>query len=153
MRAKERIPIVLEFFKNNIHAYLRFIDSDDSEEYYEFIRNYDKINNIWLDNPDWRLGQLLINIGLINDGFVWNIEEQEWLVKESYFKFEDIHFWGVNYDKEGNLLDEPYKKLLSELDDEHIKNIIKYFEDRNVKMDSEYLKYFKSRVEKSNGNF
>jgi len=142
MRAKERIPIVLEFFKNNKEAYLKFINSDDTEEYNEFIRCYNRLSESWLNNSDYRFGQLLINTDIISDSNIWNTEEQEWLVKNNYFKFEDIHFWGVNFDKDMNKLKTPYKKLLSELDDDHIENILKISNNIN----QQYLKYFIQRT-------
>ncbi len=49
----------------------------------------DKIRDTWKQNPDMRLGQLLINMCLIpDDNRVWNIEDNktEYIIDKNYNK-------------------------------------------------------------------
>lgn len=41
-------------------------------------RILDKINKIWKSNPDQRMFQLFINLGLVlDDSTIWNIEDED----------------------------------------------------------------------------
>ena len=118
----------------------------------KIVDNYDLIKKTWNEHPDLRFGQLLCNLRLIPDinieNHIWNIEETIWLVDNNYCTFEEIHFWGVNYFKNGKLRKNVKYKLLRELDIEHIKNIIKFFEERNAinRIPQRYLNYFNQRL-------
>lgn len=143
MRNPNRIPIIVKFFRENPVQLSMFLFNDKLSKRIELTEEFEKF---WKSFPDLRLGQALINCGGIPDGSAWNKEEVDWLIDHEYFKFEELHFWGSNFDKEGNALSETKYKLLQDLDDEHIENIIKFFDNKYRKINSKYLEYFNKRL-------
>ena len=150
MRNKLRIPIVLEkmLISDKLRKFLRTENQNVINLIYD---NWVDITEYWNNNPDQRFGQMLSNLNLVDkeiENTIWNIEEDRWLIDNGYIKFENIKFWGVNYYKN----DKPRKttkfKLLRDLDIDHIKNIIIFFEEYNSlnKLNKEYLEYFNSRI-------
>jgi hypothetical protein len=115
----------------------------DSEEIIITLKGY------WEKNYDQRLGQLLLNNELTENGSVWHVEEVDWLIENEYLKFEDLNFWGINYDKDGNRLPETQFKLLKDLDLNHIKNIIKWYQDKGLYLNLKYTEYFNKRIEEN----
>ena len=108
MRNKLRIPIVLEIFKETDNgAFQKFLGLDKFQtlKVIEKIElSKDKLKNLWERHPDQRFGQLLTNIFVVNkdtENIIWNIEEDDWLIKNGYCNIEDIKFWGINYYKNG----------------------------------------------------
>ena len=92
-----------------------------------------KIGIYWINNPDQRIGQVLINLNLIDSTLgVWIDEESEILLNQGIAP-EDCLYWTSIYNKDGNLLDEPVSKLLKDLDTDHILNIYKYVYIKNNK--------------------
>lgn len=54
----------------------------------------DYIESEWLKNPDYRFGQLLINLGIIcDDSMTWNLELENISVPHEYLRF--IQHWGI----------------------------------------------------------
>ena len=109
------------------------------------------IKAYWEKHSDYRWGQLLSNLRLVDketENHIWNIEEDDWLIKNGYCNIEDIKFWGVNYYKNGKKRKSTKYKLLKDLDNDHIKNIIIFFEKYNSldKLNKEYLEYFNKRI-------
>ena len=105
----------------------------------------------WNNNPDQRFGQLLSNLNLVDkeiEDHIWNIEEDDWLIQNGYCNIEDIKFWGINYYKNGKKRKSTKYKLLKDLDNDHIQNIIKFFEKYNTLdfLPKDYLKYFNKRI-------
>lgn len=151
MRNPNRIPICLNFLLND-DILKKFLNTFSNKLLDNVMENYDEIKQTWLENPDLRFGQLLCNLRLIPDidieNHIWNIEEDDWLIKNDYCNFEDIKFWGVNYYKNGKKRKSVKYKLLRDLDLEHIKNIIKFFEDNNAieRIPKRYLNYFNKRI-------
>jgi len=145
MRQPKRIPICLKLFKKK-EVFLKFYNSELS--YKVFIENFKDLSNFWKEYPDLRFGQMLINKNVIFYGFQWNTEEVDWLVSNNFIDIEKIEFWGINYDKNENRLKKTKFKLLKDLDLEHIKNIIKFFEKYNSlhKLNKKYLEYFNKRI-------
>lgn len=89
----------------------------------------------WHAAPDQRIGQVLINTGIITkscDLKIWNDEESDILLDQGIAP-EDCLYWTSIYDKEGNLLDKPVSKLLKDLDTDHIVNIYKHVYIENNK--------------------
>jgi hypothetical protein len=148
MRNKKRIPICLELFLNK-EILLKFLNGPREYELHQIYGNYNIINSFWLKNPDLRFGQLLINLGLAEDGHYWFTEETDWLVNNGYCKLEDINFWGVNFFKNGKQRKHTKHKLLKDLADDHIENIIKYFEEHHLVLKDDYRKYFENRLNKN----
>lgn len=151
MRIKERIPIILDIFFNDPLILQQFIELELYETM-ELYSNWKKIKEEWLEEPDLRFGQLLVNMNLIPYmSKCWFYEEDDWLIEKGYLKLEDIKFWGRNYDENNNKLPKTEFILLKNLTTEHIKNIIAYFGGRGkFKAKSpRYYEYFKERLKKS----
>lgn len=150
MRNKLRIPICLKLlFKNEI--IYKFLNTKTAGTAKILHLNWDLIEKTWKENPDLRYGQLLSNLNLVSkeiEDYIWNIEEDNWLIENNYCNLEDIKFWGVNYYKNGKKRKLTKFKLLRDLDLDHIKNIIIFFEKYNSldKLDKKYLEYFNRRI-------
>lgn len=150
MRNPNRIKICLNYLMNN--NLFKFLGNNATGVIVnKIVNNYDLIEETWLEHPDLRFGQLLCNLRLIPDidieNNIWNIEEDDWLIRNSYCNFEDIKFWGVNYYKNGKKRKSTKYKLLKDLDLDHIKNIIKFFENYNAvgQLNIKYLEYFNKK--------
>ena len=159
MRAKERIPIILDLLENNYMDFL--IDTGIGEENrgqlidLYFVKRKE-IEEFWMENPDLRLTQVFVNLDIIPNvaGFWYYKEETDYVVEKGWCKFEDIHFWGVNFSKDGKRLPQTIFKKLSDLDIDHVINILKFFDEKSLrtKMNPKYLQYFekleKEKLEK-----
>lgn len=154
MRNPNRIPICLTLFSNE-NVLLNFLKDPNKYLRTNIYYNWDLIKETWLKYPDLRFGQLLCNLRLIPDidieDEIWSIEEDNWLIDNGYCKLEDIKFWGVNYYKNGKKRKSTKYKLLKDLDLDHIKNIIKFFENYNnlTYLNKQYLEYFNKRINES----
>ena len=151
MRNSKRIPVVLDLMLNK-EILLHFLNTSSQKLIDDLYNNWEEIEEEWLKYPDCRLGQLLVNLNLIPskdiENYIWNIEEDDWLIKNGYCNIEDIKFWGVNYYKNGKQRKTTKFKLLKDLDIDHIRNIIIFFEKYNSldKLNKEYLEYFNKRI-------
>ena len=151
MRNSKRIPVVLDLMLNK-EILLHFLNTSSQKLIDDLYNNWEEIEEEWLKYPDCRLGQLLVNLNLIPskniEHIIWNIEEDDWLIKNGYCNIEDIKFWGVNYYKNGKQRKTTKFKLLRDLDINHIKNIIIFFEKYNSldKLNKEYLEYFNKKI-------
>ena len=151
MRNPNRIPICLKLLMNN--NLFKFLgDNATGIIVKKIVDNYDLIEKTWLEYPDLRFGQLLCTLRLIPDidieNHIWNIEEDNWLIKNNYCKFEDIKFWGSIYDEHNNKRSEIKYILLKNLTDSHIERIIKWFKKQNSlnQINKQYLEYFNKRI-------
>lgn len=152
MKNQKRIPIVLEkinwelFITDNIPK----LPKETVNLLFNIIkRNLVSIKEIWLNNYDLRLGQLLIKENYLSDTLVlWNVDEVEWLIKNKLCNIEDICFWGRTRDSNNNKLPEIQYILLKDLETAHIAAIIDYCEDNNYKINENYKEYFKKRLKK-----
>ena len=153
MRNPNRIPICLKLFSKG-NVLMHFLNIPYKDSIRNITNKWDLIENTWLQNQDLRFGQLLCNLRLIHhleiEDNIWNIEETIWLVDNNYCKFEEINFWGINYFKNKKLRKTTKYKLLRDLDLDHIKNIIKFFENNNAlhKIPQRYMNYFNKRINK-----
>lgn len=146
MRAPQRIPILME--KINFEQFIADLKVfENPKEVSDQIDLFDVLE-FWNENPDYRLTQVLIQLGYLpnSPGGWFYIEEDNWAIEKGLVKFEEIHFWGVNYDKDGNRLPKTIFKPLHELTTEHIENIIKWIKDNHQDLSPEYLNYFRSRI-------
>lgn len=77
------------------------------------------IEDKWSESPDQRLGQILINLGLIQDNLKdWNTEITDLPIPHEIIR--GIQTWGTN-GKDGK----SYKELyIKDLETEHIKKIL-----------------------------
>ena len=150
MRNSKRIPVVLDLMLNK-EILLHFLNTSSQKLIDDLYNNWEEIKEAWLKSPDQRFGQLLSNLGLVPKDikdYIWNIEEDDWLIKNDYCNIEDIKFWGINYYKNGKKRKSTKYKLLKYLDINHIENIIIFFEKYNSldKLNKEYLEYFNKRI-------
>lgn len=80
------------------------------------------IENEWKKSPDQRFGQLLINLGLIQDNLKdWNIEITDLPIPHNIIR--EIQTWGTYGWKFS--LEEKKELYIKDLETDHIKNIIK----------------------------
>ena len=149
MRNKLRVSIVLDLMLNK-EILLHFLNTSSQKLIDDLYNNWEEIEEEWLKYPDCRLGQLLVNLNLIPskeiENYIWNIEEDDWLIKNGYCNIEDIKFWGVNYYKNGKQRKTTRYVLLKDLKTDHIQNIIKFFEGRLHRIPVKYLEYFNKRI-------
>jgi len=151
MRNPNRIPICLKLLSNG-NILMRFLNTKSKDSIRTITDNWELIIKTWNEYPDLRFGQLLCNLRLIPDidieNHIWNVEEDDWLVRNNYCNFEDIKFWGSIYDEHNNKRSEIKYILLKDLTDSHIEGIIKWFRDHNeeARIHKEYLRYFKKRI-------
>lgn len=155
MRQKLRIPICLKLlFQNKIlHDFLNTKVTKKVELLSVLHQNWELIEKEWNKYPDYRLGQLLSNLSLVDkdiENIIWNIEEDDWLIKNGYCNIEDVKFWGVNYYKNGKQRKTTKYVLLRDLKVDHIQNIIKFFEGRLHMIPVKYLEYFNKRINNLN---
>ncbi len=124
MRPKERIPIFLKLV-NWSELQNRWGISYNHTFFIKTVEKY------WLDNYDQRIGQVLINLDLIPDSFnIWSDEESD-ILKDQGIEPREFLFWGNIYDKDMNRLEKTRQILIKDLNTDHIKAILKMFEDRD----------------------
>ena len=91
-RPKERIPIFLELLNWPEFVYKYHINCEAGKFYMLYIA---KIAYVWSENPDWRFGQLLINLRLVPDNpILWTIEDGD-ILKEQEVGFREYLLWGT----------------------------------------------------------
>jgi hypothetical protein len=118
MRPKERISIVLD----NIdwEDFINYLEFDDAKEIaIKCKMNIHIIKSEWEKDPDLRLSQILINIGILYNkpGFWYYIEETDYFLERKILNPEEILFWGT-YGKDGK---QPFKQILiKDMDSEHL---------------------------------
>lgn len=104
----------------------------------------DQFISYWKSNPDQRIGQVLINLGLIPDSFiVWNDEESD-ILEAQGLPPEEYLFWGKNYDKNENLLPKTEWILVKNLDSDHINAIYEYALRHQSRLNPSYRKAFRN---------
>lgn len=89
----------------------------------------------WKENPDQRIGQVLINLNLIPDDlFIWNDEEHEILLDQGV-PMREVYTWTSYYDKDKNRLATPVIKFIKDLDTDHVENIIEHLHGKEEHRD------------------
>jgi len=110
-----------------------------------FNEDFDNAIKYWYENPDQRIGQVLINLGLIPDNLrIWNDEESDILIDQGIAP-EDCLYWTSIFNKDNNLLETPITKLISELEPSHIKAVLKMCYNN---LSEEYKKAFDNVLQK-----
>lgn len=130
MRLEKRIPLYYDLidFNKVIEYILPNLEDLEKKELTDNINeeeSKDLILNYWLENPDQRFTQVLVNTGLIPNypGFWYYVEETDILEKQGINPREYI-FWGVNYTKDMERLPNTKWTLLKDLKSDHIEAII-----------------------------
>lgn len=149
MRSKERIPIILDILEDHYVDFLIDVgigEENRSELLDLYFTKRNLIEEFWLKNPDLRLTQVFVNLDIIPniEGFWYYKEETDYIIEKGWAKFEDIHFWGVNYSKDGKKLPQTIFKRLVDLNTDHILNILKFYDENSTRnsINKKYLKYF-----------
>jgi len=120
MRPIERIKPYIHLLKGMNNA----IDISEKESITlsQSKPDYDELEKIWLENPDWRFTQVLVNTGTIPNfpGFWYYTEDLDFMLNMG-FEPRDVMLWGT-YGKNG---DQPLKYVfLKDMTNEHIQAII-----------------------------
>lgn len=150
MRPVERIDnflSIVDWIKLIIHRWGLSEEIHDSI-YYDYQGDLKVLQQIitpyWKENPDQRIGQVLINLGLIPDSFiVWNDEESD-ILEAQGLPPEEYLFWGRNYDKNENLLPKIEWILVKNLDSDHINAIYEYALRHQSRLNPSYRKAFRN---------
>ena len=148
MRVPNRIPIIRRVLnEENKTKYIEYLGLGDLSD--DILSKWSKCDenelyNFWLDYPDLRLTQVLVEFNIIPNtpGFWFYVEEVNFLIESHILEPRDVLFWGQNYDKDNNKLPETIYKPIKELDTEHIKSILS-----NVKnISSKYIDAFNNEL-------
>ena len=155
MRRPERIPIFLELIDGKLtdvilNCYNLNFDGDvlqqDVRLYYEKIP---EIERFWLNNPDLRFSQVLVNNSIIpNIPGSWYYMEDSEILEELGIEDREFLLWGQYYDKDMNLLPKTIYRPIKDLNTEHIKAIL----DGNWCRSERYLNCFKNELKLRNDN-
>ena len=128
MRRPERIPIVMENMDfEKFIADLNLLQKKSDVKKLAAVMDKMALEKYWIENPDERLTQVLVNTGILPNvpGLWYYIEEVDWLIEKKILKFEEIKFWGRNYDANKNRLPQTQFVVLKELSKSHIRNIMR----------------------------
>lgn len=158
MRRPERISIVLKaipwfnFIQNNLG--LPKMGKQLKDILTNIENNLPRIQREWILNPDMRLGQLLIALGIAPDSLtLWNSEEVDWMIKNDCIEPRDILFWGRNFTKTMKPLERTQWILIKDMDTDHIEAVVT---GKNHPLNlpwckEPYLTYFKNELKLRNG--
>lgn len=145
MRPKERIPL-----------FMKLVNLDKLAERWKTLPDLlktviikDEVEKYWLENYDQRIGQVLINLCLIPDGFnIWLDEETDILIGQGIEPREFL-FWGSIYDKNMKRLEETKYRLIKDIETNHINNILSMFNSpqNKGKLNTLYRETFEKELE------
>lgn len=108
------------------------------------------IGSYWKENPDQRIGQVLINLNLVPDKMdIWLAEEHEILLNQGIAP-EDCLYWTSWYDKDNNALTESISRLIKDLDTSHIYAIYDFLSNKKVTVSVDYRTAFKNVLQSRN---
>jgi len=166
MRAKQRVPIILDIFKSRKvkEKFLNFLFKPDSaiqldlfkKQLFQLIDDMvkkwkekeDDIAAYWKKSPHLRLTQVLTNKNIIphTPGMWFYTEETYFLIANSLIEPRDILFWGQNYDENGKLLPKTKYILIKDMEISHIEAILKGYESHKLRVDEYYLEVFRNEL-------
>ena len=140
--------------KERINTFLSLVDFDKLEQRWETdisdsLRNLilsKAIKDFWLEHPDQRFGQMLINIGYIEDRLPIWMDEEDLILKDQGLPPREYLLWGSIYDKDHKPLEEIRWSLIKDMDTDHIKNILKDVKDNKMGIRKDYLDIFKQEL-------
>lgn len=118
----------------------------------EVIKNWinleGEIQEFWVDNPDLRLPQVLINKSVMPNypGFYYHIEDEESMLKSGLLKDTQILFWGNNYDKDNNYFPETRWINVDEMSKGHLEAIVDLYDSGKMKVSEVYITMFKREL-------
>jgi phage gpG-like protein len=101
----------------------------------------------WKKAPDQRIGQLLINLGMLEDSIkVW-VDEEDNILREQGVMAREYTFWGRRLNDKKELLPKTEWLLIKDMDIEHIKAILQDVEEGIYSIPDYYLDIFKEELE------
>jgi len=100
------------------------------------------IRKSWKENPDQRIGQLLINLGLIEDSLEKWVTEEATILIDQGLPPEECLYWTSMYDENEVLLETPKTRLVATLTPEHINNIITFMYNYGGRISPDMQKAF-----------
>ena len=125
MRPVERIPIFLK----HVNWYILIkdiwgnLDEDETLDVYNSItKNLDDVKEFWIDNPDLRISQVLVNLGIIpNSSGMWYYMEESEILEKLGIPEREYMIWGTR-GKDGK---SPLEfKPIKDLSTDHIEAIL-----------------------------
>lgn len=140
MRPIERIPLFLKLIDLDKLAERWWVLPDLLRE----INCNNKFIKYWLTNPDQRVGQALINCGLVPDSMHIYMDEVQDILLDQGVEPREFLFWTSLFDKEGNRLEESITRLIKDLESDHIKNILK---SESLRLDELYRETFENELD------
>lgn len=122
-------------------------------EYGNICNRYDEITKYWNEHPDQRFFQMLTNRGCIEEeGMRWFKEDLDFLVEAGVY-IGDLIKWTSNYDRDMNPLPKPITRLVSELDTDHIENILDFVALQNAELPEKYKYAFETELAMRDGEY
>jgi hypothetical protein len=83
-----------------------------------------KARTYWKENPDQRVGQVLINLNLLPDtSKIW-LDEEKTILESQNIHPRQFTFWGRNYDKDMKRLPKTEWVLIKDMTIDHIQAIL-----------------------------
>ena len=146
MRIPERIPIIMEVLKD--HDKLVNVLSTYGEEHIQYLPHVvdklDIIENVWKQNPDYRLSQVLVYQNAIPNipGMWFYKEDEDIMIESGCLEERDIYFWGKRYTKDGKIMPNYEFVLIKDMETSHIKSILRDNEEGLMKTSKKYLEMF-----------
>lgn len=110
--------------------------------------NKEAIVDYWEMFPDQRIGQVLINLGLILDGFfIWN-DEEYLILEDQGIEPREYYLWGSVFNKDGSVREETKWTVIKDLETEHLHNILKAYYNKTVSITDHMLKVLQDEKER-----
>ena len=131
-RIKQRIPLFLarlDIEKLVLKLWHTTEDKEDSgyridlQIIIETVRDKD-FEELWINNPDLRFGQLMVNEGFNIFDAIYNLEESDILVEYCGLSRPESYIWGSNYNEDGSMRQETLYRFIDELDDKHLATMV-----------------------------
>jgi hypothetical protein len=128
MRPKERIDIFLKLFdiKRTITSFFPTWGIRKVAVVYTDIQmRFEEIKQYWLENPDLRFAQVLVNLNIVpNESGIWYYTEEYDILDNQEVPRREFLLWGQNYDKDMNRLPETKWAPIKDMSTEHIMAIL-----------------------------
>jgi hypothetical protein len=143
MRPIERIDNFLKLVDWNWLLYEKWkIDKEDLVAKKICYMTNPTLPEVWKQNPDQRIGQLLINLGLIDDSLErWVIEDSTILIDQG-IEPEEVLYWTSMYNENSEILETPITRKVSTLTEEHIIRILAFMVEHGGRISPDMQKAF-----------
>lgn len=148
MRIPERIPIILEALEDHDNLLLVVEKlTGNTHKFTEIVDSMVDVKNFWESAPYNSFTQTLICMGLIPDGPIWNIEDEELFTELGILEERDIYFWGKRYTKDGKIMPNYKFVLIKDMETPYIKSILRDNEEGLMKTSKKYLEMFNRELD------